>query len=184
MLHLSDASSSSASTSHSQSNPRRSSRSTTSIHHKKPAQDVIGFMAGLNVNMEVIASIAQEIISLYTLWERYKEDGTDSTARGSFGGQSTSYAGIKRTASGAPRSNSVFSGGTSSSRSGTPVAEDIGCRSYAQRSTYERPTVITPTFLTQQLLKMREARIGDMAHPATGRPAVYDKRLERTQAVG
>lgn len=141
-------------------------------------------MAGLNVNMEVIASIAQEIISLYTLWERYKEDGSDTTARGSFtGDQTTSYAGLKRTASNVLRANSVLSGGTSSSRAGTP-GEDVGARRYTERSPHERPAIVTPVFLTQLLLKMRETRMGDMAHPPNGRPAVYDKRLERAQAAG
>lgn len=31
-------------------------------------------MAGLNVSLPLIATIAQEIISLYTLWDRYKDD--------------------------------------------------------------------------------------------------------------
>lgn len=40
-------------------------------------------MAGLNVNMEVIASIVQEIISLYILWDRYKEDGQEGSTTSS-----------------------------------------------------------------------------------------------------
>ncbi|KAJ3544186.1 hypothetical protein NM688_g5771 [Phlebia brevispora] len=159
-LHLQDGTSS-------QSNPRRSSRSTSSIHHKKPAQDIVG--------------IAQEIISLYTLWGRYKEDGADATARTSFTTQSTTF-GLKRTAASIMRSGSVLSGGTSSSRAGTPG--DDGTHRQVQRPPRERPAVITPTFLTQLLLEMRETRMNDMAHPSTGRPAVYDKRLERAQAAG
>lgn len=135
-------------------------------------------MAGLNVNMEVIASIAQEIISLYTLWEGYKEDGGETTSRASFM-NSSSYTGFKRTAAGVVRSGSVLSGGTSSSRAGTPA--DDG--SHRQRPVRERPAVITPQFLTQLLLDMRETRMNDMAHPPTGRP-LYDKRLERAQAAG
>ncbi|KAI0315286.1 cyclin-like protein [Amylostereum chailletii] len=59
---------------------RRSSRqhsgsgASTNTPPKK-AQDVVDFMAGLNVSLELVATIAQEIISLYTLWARYDEDG-------------------------------------------------------------------------------------------------------------
>ena len=150
----------------SSSNPRRSSRSTSSTP-KKPAQDTIGFIAGLNVNIEVVASIAQEIISLYTLWDRYKEDGHDRSARTAF--PSNAFRGTKRSASGVRRSGSVVSGGTSTSRSGTPGEES------------HTPHIVTSTYLTQLLVRMREAKLADMAHPPNGRPMAYDKRLERTQ---
>lgn len=135
---------------------------------KKPAQDIIGFIAGLNINMEVIASIAQEIISLYTLWERYKEDGYDGSARTAFH-TDTPHKGTKRSAAGVQRSGSIASGGTSTSRSGTPGEE------------YHPPLVVTPQQLTQLLVRMREGKLADMAHPPNGRPMAFDKRLERTQ---
>ncbi len=121
--------------------------------------------------MEVIASIAQEIISRYTLWERYREDVVEASARGSFASDHTATS-LKRTASGTQR-------GTSSARSrdGTPV--DSTQRVVGGRS--RQPAVITPTFLTQLLVRMREGKMADMAHPATGRPMALDKRLERTQ---
>ncbi|PIL36570.1 hypothetical protein GSI_00259 [Ganoderma sinense ZZ0214-1] len=51
--------------SHSGSPTRRSSRSTSHSQKKQHhQQDVIGFMAGLNVSMSLVATIAQEIISL------------------------------------------------------------------------------------------------------------------------
>ncbi|KJA18190.1 hypothetical protein HYPSUDRAFT_145355 [Hypholoma sublateritium FD-334 SS-4] len=40
---------------------------------KKP-QDPIAFLADLNVSLPAVAAIAQEIISMYTLWDRYSED--------------------------------------------------------------------------------------------------------------
>lgn len=144
------------SSSSSSSNPRRSSRSTPS-NPKKPTQDIVGFIAGLNVNIEVVASIAQEIISLYTLWDRYKDDGHDSIARTSF--PRDTLRGTKRAAG----------GGTSTSRSGTP-GEDS-----------QTPLVVTPSYLVQLLVRMREARLADIAHPPNGRPMAFDKRLERTQ---
>ncbi|KIY45061.1 cyclin-like protein [Fistulina hepatica ATCC 64428] len=49
------------------SHSRRSTRKTT-------ARDPVGFLAGLNVSFSLIAAIAQEIISSYSRWDRYKED--------------------------------------------------------------------------------------------------------------
>ena len=187
--HQHDGSTSSSAPTPAPANPRRSSRSTYSTYHKKPAQDIVGFMAGLNVNWEVVAGIAQEIISLYTLWERYKEDGSEAgngnnTARGSFGDHGYMGAsGLKRTASGAMRGSSVLSGGTASSRGGTP-AEERGALRPGHRPPQERPAVVTPSFLTQLLLRMRENRMYDIAHPPTGRPMAHDKRLDRAQAAG
>lgn len=151
-------------------NPRRSSRSSSSTP-KKPAQDIVGFLAGLNVNMEVVASIAQEIISLYTLLDRYREEGHVTSARSTFSTRHSSSvrSGTKRSANGVPRSGSVASGGTATSRSGTP-GEDT-----------QTPAIVTPGYLTQLIVRMREARLADMAHPPSGRPMALDKRLERTQ---
>jgi len=67
--------------------PRRSTRNITSPRQqsslsgsssattqKKPQQDPITFLSELNVSFSLISTISQEIISLYTLWDRYKED--------------------------------------------------------------------------------------------------------------
>ncbi|KAJ7721355.1 cyclin-like protein [Mycena maculata] len=58
--------------------PRRSSRQAA--ERKQPAQDPLEFLAALNVSLPLIATIAQEIISMYTLWERYKEDSVSAGA--------------------------------------------------------------------------------------------------------
>jgi cyclin C len=42
---------------------------------------------------------------------------------------------------------------------------------------------VTPTFLMQMLVRMRENRLADVAHPASGRPVAVNKMLERTQAA-
>nr|GAT54475.1 predicted protein [Mycena chlorophos] len=56
--------------------PRRSSR-----HSDKPvAQDPVAFLAGLNVSLPLVASIAQEIIALYALWERYRESSSSDAS--------------------------------------------------------------------------------------------------------
>ncbi|KAJ7041179.1 cyclin-like protein [Mycena alexandri] len=58
--------------------PRRSSRQAA--ERKKPAQDPLEFLAELNVSLPLVATIAQEIIAMYTLWDRYKEDGGASSS--------------------------------------------------------------------------------------------------------
>ncbi|KAI9513516.1 cyclin-like protein [Russula earlei] len=121
--------------------PRRSSRTNTGSAHRKPApvpqQDFVGFMAGLRVSLPTVAMIAQEILSLYTLWERYSDTAPES-------------------------------GLGASAASGVSAGDDV----------------VTPAFLTQLLLRMREARLADLAHPASGQPMATNKRLGRTQAVG
>ncbi|KAG2137138.1 cyclin-like protein [Suillus bovinus] len=145
------------------SSPRRSSRqnsSTSMGHTKKPSQDFVAFFAELNISMPLVATIAQEIISLYTLWERYIEDSdlVDS-ARGAFYGHASAQA-----------QPAVNHSGMS-----TPV-ESL--------DDAQRPHGATPTFLLQVLTKMRENRLSDMAHASSGRPVVVNKMLERTQAAG
>lgn len=146
--------------------------------HKKANQDIIGFFAGLNVSMPLIATIAQEIISLYALWDRYKEDGNTDSARGSFTAQAgsprTPGIGPKQTFSGTSRSGSL----NSFSNGPTPAEgqEDI--------EGSDGDNVVTPAFLTQLLVRMRENRLADVAHPASGRPVAVNKMLERTQAAG
>ncbi|KAG6816126.1 hypothetical protein H0H87_008476 [Tephrocybe sp. NHM501043] len=56
--------------------PRRSSRQHPPLEETKAPQDPIAFFAELNVSLPLIATVSQEIISLYTLWERYKESVT------------------------------------------------------------------------------------------------------------
>ena len=164
---------------------RRSSRqaSTTSIESKKP-QDIIGFFAGLNVSMPLVATIAQEMISLYSAWERYREDAdtSDTTARGALQGLQT------QTRSGSPYSTTTtttraslkrtFSGSRSGSHSrvGTPAegTDEPGKTDGAK--------VVTPALLVQVLTRMRENRLSDLARSTHGKPV--DKRLERMHAAG
>ena len=147
----------------------------------KKSQDIIGFFAGLNVSMSLVSTIAQEMISLYSAWERYREDGDGSdTARGAFQGpqphvgspysSSTTRGSLKRTLS--------ESRSRSHSRVGTPAegTEEAG--------RMEGGSVVTPLMLVQLLTRMRENRLSDLAHSTHGRPVVVDKRLERTQAAG
>ncbi|KAF8128235.1 cyclin-like protein [Boletus edulis] len=162
---------------------RRSSRqaSNASMESKKP-QDIVGFFAGLNVSMSLVATIAQEIISLYSAWERYREDGDASdasTARGAFQGAGSPYSSTTTTttARGSLKRTLSESQSASHSRVGTPAEGTDEPRRM------DGVGVVTPLMLIQLLTRMRENRLSDLAH-ATGRPVVVDKRLERTQAAG
>ncbi|KAL4067109.1 cyclin-like protein [Scleroderma yunnanense] len=167
----------------SHTSPRRSSRqaSASSLGSTKKPQDFIGFFAGLNVSMPLIATIAQEVISLYSMWERYKEDtDTSDTARSAFYGQQTS---AQTTRTGSPYSattqstSRVFPGSRSGSHSrvSTPVEgpEDV-----------RRTDVFTPVLMMQTLTRMRESRLADLVHSTSGRPVAINKMLERAQAAG
>ncbi|KIK81129.1 hypothetical protein PAXRUDRAFT_35965 [Paxillus rubicundulus Ve08.2h10] len=155
--------------------PRRSSRqaSTSSLGSKRTPQDYIGFFAGLNVSMPLIATIAQEMIALYSIWERYRED-VDSTTTQPLAGSpysATTQGSSKRTLS--------DSRSGSHSRVGTPV------EGMDEPRKAEEAGVITPALLLRVLTRMRETRLSDLvAHSGTGRPVAINKMLERTQAAG
>ena len=163
---------------------RRSSRqahhASTTVEPKKP-QDPISFLAGLNVSLPLVATVSQEIISLYTLWDRYKEDDAPKPSREQeqsplTGTASGSTSPAKRSAAGS-RSASVNAG---ASNAGTPmeVADDSAEPGWSEGS------YVTPAMLSALLQRMREARFADLSHPSSGRPIVINKMLERTQAAG
>lgn len=170
---------------------RRSSRqaSISSTESKKP-QDIIGFFAGLNVSMSLVSTIAQEMISLYSAWERYREDGD---AKGAFqqGPQTQTHAGSPYSSSTAATAmtRGSLKRTLSESRS-TPRSHSHSCVGTPAEGTEEQPGkmegvgVVTPLMLVQLLTRMRESRVSDLAHSKHGRPVVVDKRLERTQAAG
>ncbi|KAJ6579550.1 cyclin-like protein [Mycena vulgaris] len=116
--------------------PRRSSRQAA--ERKKPAQDPLAFLAALNVSLPLVATLAQEVLGMYALWDRYKEDAAAGADAGS-------------PAKGTPDSRGDDEGGG----------------------------VVTPALLTVVLMKMREARLQEVA-----RPGAVNKMLERTQAAG
>ncbi|KAF9236634.1 cyclin-like protein [Melanogaster broomeanus] len=166
--------------------PRRSSRqaSTSSVGSKKSPQDYIGFFAGLNVSMPLIATIAQEMISLYSMWERYKEDiDSSDTARSAFHGQASAQtqAGSPYSATTQGSSKRTLSGSRSASHSrvGTPA------ESADEPRKVDGAGVVTPAMLVQVLVRMRENRASDPAQHGNGsRPVAVNKMLERTQAAG
>lgn len=136
-------------------------------------------MAGLNVSMSLVATIAQEMIALYALWDRYNEDGGPDQARAAAAMAASlrgaqSHRGARTAKGSSTRSGSVPSGSGTGSNAETPESKDDGTPN----------EVVTPMFLVQLLLRMREARMADLAHPASGRPVAINKMLERTQAAG
>ncbi|KAI0643581.1 cyclin-like protein [Trametes meyenii] len=153
-----------------QSHPdsRRSSRSASSSSKKlqPQPQDIIGWMAGLNVSMTLVATIAQEMVSLYALWDRYSGDGA--------GGESAKSAAAAQASArrGAPASAKTGRGGPA----GTP---DL-----SNKDDSTQDEVVTPMFLVQLLVRMRELRMVDIAHPASGRPVAVNKMIGRAQAAG
>lgn len=93
------------------------------------------------MSLPLVATIAQEIIAMYTLWDRYKEDASAADP-------------------GSPAK-------------GTPDSRG------------DDDAVVTPALLTAVLMKMRETRLQDVAHPSSsGRSVPVNKMLERTQAAG
>jgi len=160
---------------------RRSSRqASASSTESKKQQDIIGFFAGLNVSMSLVSTIAQEMISLYSAWERFREDGDASdTARGAFQAQ---------THAGSPYSSTASVGNLkrtlSESRSGSHSRVGTPSEGTKESGNMDGVSVVTPLMLVQLLTRMRENRLSDLAHSTHGRPVVVDKRLERTQAAG
>lgn len=56
--------------------PRRSSR--TRRAHTTRAADAVAFLAGLSVNMREVAAITQEMLALYRLWAKFKDEGSEA----------------------------------------------------------------------------------------------------------
>jgi len=145
--------------------PRRSGRTGHSEKEKdkKPPQDVIGFLSGLNVSMAAVGTVVQEILSFYTLWDLFSDEKNQDTSKS--GQPSTSSllsrntAGVKRDASGNPIQESL-----------PPAPIDL-----ANEPPHEP---VTAASMFQAFIKMRDARMADLANP---RPLPVNKMLEKTQ---
>ena len=119
------------------------------------------------MSLPLIATVAQEIISLYTLWDRYKEDLTPQGQSPYSSGTSTS-----------PSKRSM-TGSRSASVAGTPV--DAGDEA---SETSGEADYVTPSMVSALLLRMRESWLTDMSRGGNGRPVAVNKMWERTQAAG
>lgn len=106
--------------------------------------------------MSTIATIAQEMISLYAMWERYDDDGGDGVRSGFYVPACVPTQALRS--------------GTGSCE-GTPEEE-------------EEDGMVTPAVLMRVLARMRESRLADLARSTNGRAVAVNKILERAQAVG
>jgi cyclin C len=144
--------------------PRRSGRTGHGEKEKdkKPPQDVIGFLAGLNVSMSTVGTIVQEILSFYTLWDLFADEKNQDTK------------------SGQPSTSNLLSRGTAGVKrdaSGNPIQE---CLPPAPIDLANEPPhePVTAASMLQAFVKMREARMTDLANQ---RPPPVNKMLEKTQ---
>lgn len=154
-----------------------SDQSSASRKGVAPLQDFVGFFAGLNVNMPLIATIAQEMISFYSLCDRLKEEGNaappPTRAQWQTQGQWSRVQAQASSSHSGSRNSSSTPGG---SEPGEDPLKGTGVGSGLE---------VNSTFLIQLMLRMRAQREGDLAHPASGRPGVaVNKMLERAQAAG
>lgn len=145
--------------------PRRSSRTGHSEKEKekKPPQDLIGFLAGLNVSMSAVATVVQEILSFYTLWDLFTDEKN----------QDTSKSGQPSTSSLLPRATA----GVKRDSSGNPIQESLPPAPID--SANEPPhEPVTAASILQTFIKMREVRMADLANQ---KPLPVNKMLEKTQ---
>ncbi|KAF8665674.1 hypothetical protein AX16_000127 [Volvariella volvacea WC 439] len=174
--------------------PRRSSRQaqqSAAIEAVKKPQDPISFLADLNVSLPLIATIAQEIISLYTLMGRYKEEGTieSSSSRPASASATSAFSSTgsvvpaKRSFTGQARTNYFTLPGNSMAPIDLTQDEEAPSVPPPPDTPPAQDGQITPAFLSSVLLRMRGARFAGAMHQ-TSRQAAVNKMLERTQAVG
>ncbi|KAH8117199.1 cyclin-like protein [Phellopilus nigrolimitatus] len=143
-----------------------------------PPQDFVGFFANLNVNMRLVAAIAQEMISFYALCDRLKED-FNPIGSATHGHAQASSAGQLPWTRSQPQTQALGAGG----RSITPadaISEDVSRTATGSASNLD----VDSMFLVQLLNRMRALKEADVAHPASGRPVAVNRMLERTQAAG
>lgn len=155
--------------------------------NKCPPQDFVGFFASLNVNMRLVANIAQEMISFYALCERYKEDFNSmpnpSTSSSSAPSHSHSNASVHMWSRSA---HAQAQGLVSRSTSHGSASAGVTTPGSGDGETRSTPPGVVGGEVDSKLLiqiahKMRTAREVDIAHPPTGRPVAVSRMLERTQ---
>ncbi|KAH6873697.1 cyclin-like protein [Coprinopsis sp. MPI-PUGE-AT-0042] len=136
--------------------PRRSSRQA-STHTTKPTisknPDPITFLAQLNVSLPLIATISQEIIAMYTLWDMYKEENP---------ADAPSASGLSK-----KRQRSALDSPTKGKQGATATANQANPSS-------------PPPFLSQILTGMREAYLLDLGSSGQHQQYAVNKMLERT----
>ncbi|CAA7263927.1 unnamed protein product [Cyclocybe aegerita] len=140
------------------SQPRRSSRQASNTCSQRgfleEDQDPVAFLAHLNVSLPAVASIAQDIISLYALWDRYKEDISPEASK------------LNCELVDSSGTTSTWAKASGNSSLGQAVDHDAG--------------YVTPAILSSVLQRIRERKWVD----ATRGSVAVNKRLQRALAAG
>ncbi|KAF8189735.1 cyclin-like protein [Pholiota molesta] len=165
---------------HPNTKPRKPLMPPPANHGKH--HDPIAFLADLNVSLPVVAVIAQEILAMYTMWDRYKEDMAPDVANR----REHTHSPLPSGMAGRSPARRTLSSGSLRMGPGTPGADEAG--NVDGGADGAGGNYITPAFLSAVLQRMRQARMMEMtpsaSTPSTGRQVAVNKRLERTQAAG
>ncbi|KAF8627315.1 hypothetical protein AX15_004435 [Amanita polypyramis BW_CC] len=183
--HLSSSSSSSSSTvSISTLSARRSTRlsqtsSTSSVtslgtNKNSSSDSILTFLSSMNVSLPLIATIMQEIISLWSLWDRYKEDAADAPGSGINNGNATPSIKSHRLGKASVPASVV------PSSNHDEVVEDA----VSGENRMGEEAFVTPAMLSNLLVKMRDARMTTLVQTGMNIGKATNKVLERAQAAG
>ncbi|TFK22813.1 hypothetical protein FA15DRAFT_706047 [Coprinopsis marcescibilis] len=170
--------------------PRRSSRNNHDSKSRAESTknpDPITFLSQLNVSLPLVATIAQEIISLYTLWDRYKEDASPdapsssllskSSSKAQTASRSSSQTDLTKALGTKGKARIVPVTSSSSDPIPIPVVVDLTRSTSSSTSTSDLDSEfhvanpsqpITTTFLVDMLSQMRYAKLMDVAHGGEG----------------
>jgi len=159
---------------HPERQPRRSSRQAQHppLAPPKKPQDPIVFLSELNVSLPLIATIAQEIISLYTLWDQYKEDVSPDSTK------------LARELTNSPMASGATPKKSSRSTDSVRAVSTPGRDEPNADTSPSDGNYVTPAFLSSVLHRMRDAKLAEMSSPPSTASRPIDKRIERTQAAG
>ncbi|KAK2460057.1 hypothetical protein APHAL10511_007934 [Amanita phalloides] len=146
---------------------RRSNRLThstsppTSSKNTTPPDTILTFLASMNVSLPLIATIMQEIISLWSLWDRYKEDAADaSNGGGTLKSQSHPLAKTGVLLPLSPADRAIIVPSEPHHHAGGTKAED--------ETAVAVVVVVTPAMLSTLLVRMREANMAALVQTGTG----------------
>jgi len=131
---------------------RRSSRRQSK--GRAPELDPVTFLAGLRIGTGAVAAAVQEVISLYALWARLRDDPPERAPPRE-----------------RERERSLADALGADNDMSTPPPDPPG-------------NGVTPRQLMQLLRRMREERENNVAHPASGRPVQTTRMLERAPGAG
>ena len=140
-----------------------------------PAQDFVGFFSNLNVNLRLVASISQDMLSFYALCDRLKEDfnpSLNAQTQGHIHGQSLPSPLARMQNSHFVHQNLSRSSSSATGDLSIPPEECIKSQTFEPE--------ITSALLVQLLSKMQTMREQDLAHPSSGYPQSVHHNVQHT----